>query len=238
MPETRTRDEYPIPVLVELGARFRELEAAGAGVQPRRVRRPKTAVVLAAVVLVAFAAVAGAGGLFHIGSPLEPPPPGDVLPAQIPLPDTATVEPVRSPDPNGGPEWGIRVAKNKAGEPCFAVNRVLDGKFGTVTGTEFHELPLRGPGSCGPAPAPVRYEVLQGFGRGTDGGRTILGGLVSADVQSVVVIGPDGPRELEISAHGAFVTAYKGVFRPRQLPVTVTLKDGTTQTYRAPGVPG
>jgi hypothetical protein len=238
MPETRIRDEHPIPVLVELGARFRELEAVGAGVQPRRVRRPRTAMVLAAVVLAAFAAVAGAGGLFHIGSPLEPPPPGDVLPAQIPLPDTATVEHVTSPDPDGGPEWGIRVAKNNAGEPCFAVNRVLDGKFGTVTGTEFHELPLRGPGSCGPAPAPVRYEVLQGFGRGTDGGRTIVGGLVSAEVQSVVVTGPDGRRELEISAHGAFVTAYKGVFHPRQLPVTVTLKDGTTQTYRAPGVPG
>jgi hypothetical protein len=236
MPETRTTDEYPIPMLVELGARFRELEAAG--VRTRRVRRPRTAVVLAAAVLAAFAAVAGAGDLFHIGSPLEPPPPGDVLPAQIPLPDTATVEPVTSPDPAGGPEWGIRVAKNKAGEPCFALNRVLDGKFGTVRGTEFHELPLTGPGSCGPAPAPLRYEVLQGFGPGTDGGRTILGGLVSADVQSVVVTGPDGPRRLEISAHGAFVTAYKGVFHPRELPVTVTLKDGTTQSYRRPGAAG
>lgn len=236
MRESMKTDEQPIPVVAELGERFRALEARA----PRRSRRrrPTAALVLALIALAATAAVTGAVGLIHFGAPHEPPPPGDVPAAQTPVPGTATVESVTSPDPDGGPPWGIRVSRNSRGEPCFAINRVLDGKLGTVSGTEFHELPLTGPGSCGPEPAPVRYEVMQGFGQGTGGGRTLIGGLVSSDVDAVTVNGPDSPRKLEVSKHGAFVTAYEGVLQPRDIPLTVTLKDGTVLTYKAPGVPG
>jgi hypothetical protein len=220
-------------VLVELGRRFREAEAASA--PSYRAWRPRTVVVLVILTLIACAAVAAATGLIHIGSPVSAPPPGDVVPAQIPVPETATVEAVTSPDPDGGPAWGIRVARNSAGEPCFAVNRVLDGKLGIVTGTEFRELPIRGPGSCGPAPDPVRYEVTLASGRETGGGRTAVAGLVSADVASVTVNGPDGPRKLEISPHGAFVTVFRGVLTPREVPVTAQLEDGSERRYDAPG---
>jgi hypothetical protein len=238
MPDTQTTQERPIPVLLELGDRFRALEDAAPA--RRRLRRPRgrLAVALAVLAVGGLGGGAAAAGLFHFGKPIAPPPPGDVPPTQIPLPTTATVEPVTSPDPDGGPPWGIRVARNKGGEPCFAVNRVLDGKLGTVSGTELHELPLTGPGACGPAPEPLRYEVMQGFGRGTDGGRTTVGGLVSGEATSVVVNGPGGARKLEISPHGAFVTVYKGVLAPRDVPLTITLKDGSTQSFRAPGVAG
>jgi hypothetical protein len=118
------------------------------------------------------------------------------------------------------------------------VGRVKDGKLGVVRGTVFHELPLTGPGSCGPAPDPLRYEITQGWGTGAEGGLTTVAGLVSPDVQAVTVDGPDGPRTLEISSHGAFVTVYHGVYSPHEVPITIKLKDGSIQRYSAPGISG
>jgi hypothetical protein len=226
--------EHGIPVLMELGRRFQEAERRPA----RRHRRPAVLLATAGATLAICAAVAGATGLFSTGAPIPPPPAGDVPRDQTPLPTTATVEPVTSPAPDGGLPWGIRVSKNGSGEPCFAIGRVQDGKLGVVRGRQFHELPLTGPGTCGPAPTPLRYEITQGWGAGTNGGLTTVAGLVAPDVRSVTVEGPDGARTLEISPHGAFVTVYQGVLSPHEVPVTVTLHDGSTQRYSAPGVPG
>jgi hypothetical protein len=44
--------------------------------------------------------------------------------------------------------------------------------------------------------------------------------------------------ELEMPPHGAFVTVYGGALTPLDVPVTIRLDDGSTRSFRAPGVPG
>jgi hypothetical protein len=78
---------------------------------------------------------------------------------------------------------------------------------------------------------------MQGWGGpGVEGGVTTLAGLVSGDVESVSVDGPDGKRTLAVSTHGTFIAVYKGVVAPRDVPVSIHLRDGSVQRYTGPGV--
>jgi hypothetical protein len=90
--------------------------------------------VILAMLLISTAALA-AGGVIQIGRPAET----GVLGAPLPelrgggiVKGTVRVLPISTPDPVGGPPWGMRVYSKKAGEGCVQLGRLLDGKLGAI----------------------------------------------------------------------------------------------------------
>jgi hypothetical protein len=64
-------------------------------------------------------------------------------------PGTVRLLPVSTPDPDGGPPWGLRVLSTTRGVGCIQVGRLLDGKLGALgqdgafgDDGRFHELPV------------------------------------------------------------------------------------------------
>jgi hypothetical protein len=114
----------------------REIEriAAQAGEVKRRRRWWRPGVALVALPLaVAAVAVAATTGVLS-GEPVKNPPgvhpspksgvgvvvgPGKLLGA-------------RAADPDGGPEWGVRLVKTSRGFGCLQLGRVVDGKLGVL----------------------------------------------------------------------------------------------------------
>lgn len=126
-------------VLVELGAELdrvaRETLSSDATSRQRSVARRhwwrwRAAPVLLAVLL-GGAAVAFASGLFSFGAPVAATPVfsdaqvglGAVVPGSVRLLAIAT------PDPQGGPAWGLRVLSTTRGAGCVQVGRLVDGKL-------------------------------------------------------------------------------------------------------------
>ena len=66
-------------------------------------------------------------------------------------PGSVRLLPVRTPDPAGGPDWGMRVLSTTRGVGCIQVGRLVDGKLGALGQDDsfnndglFHELPVSG----------------------------------------------------------------------------------------------
>ena len=64
-------------------------------------------------------------------------------------PGTVRLLPISTPDPAGGPPWGMRVLSTTRGVGCIQVGRLLDGKLGALGQDDafkndgsFHELPV------------------------------------------------------------------------------------------------
>jgi hypothetical protein len=62
--------------------------------------------------------------------------------------------------------------------------------------------------------------------------RTAVWGEVGTDVERVVVVGPDGPRQVQLAPNREFLAIYRPTVDPRSLRVRVTLRDGTVRTHR------
>ncbi len=119
-----------------------------------RVRRRRTIVALVAVALLLLAAAAlAAVGVIGFGAPARSPfalsSPRFGLGALAP--GSARLLPVSSPDPAGGPPWGMRVLSTTRGVGCVEVGRVLHGRLGALgedgafhDDGRFHEFPARG----------------------------------------------------------------------------------------------
>jgi hypothetical protein len=140
-------------------ARLWQLIAAtptGGGGAPKRnrIRLPRTPllrVALAIPLLLVLSTVAlAATGVIKIGAPAEkgsrfaPTLRGGGL-----VKGTVRLLGVATPDPAGGPAWGMRVLSTKAGEGCVQVGRLLDGKLGALgqdnafgDDEQFHEFAL------------------------------------------------------------------------------------------------
>ena len=65
------------------------------------------------------------------------------------VPGTVRLLPVATPDPQGGPPWGMRVLSTTRGVGCIQVGRLVDGKLGALgqdgafgDDGRFHELPV------------------------------------------------------------------------------------------------
>jgi hypothetical protein len=63
---------------------------------------------------------------------------------------TVRLLPIATPDPHGGPPWGLRVFSTTRGVGCIQVGRLLDGRIGALgqdgafgDDGRFHELPVR-----------------------------------------------------------------------------------------------
>jgi hypothetical protein len=98
----------------------------------RRGHRRSSAIVLVAMLVVSAGALA-AGGVIRIGAPAEPheSPFYGLRDGGI-VKGTVRLLPVSTPDPVGGPPWGMRVLSTKRGEGCAQVGRLLDRKLGAI----------------------------------------------------------------------------------------------------------
>jgi hypothetical protein len=129
----------------------------GAPAAPRsrsRVRHRRTILALVAVALLLLAAAAlAAVGVIGVGPPARSPfalsSPRFGLGALEP--GSARLLPVSSPDPAGGPPWGMRLVSTTRGVGCIEVGRVLHGRLGALgedgafgDDGRFHEFPARG----------------------------------------------------------------------------------------------
>jgi hypothetical protein len=101
----------------------------------------------------ALAGGALAGGLIRFGAPARSSAifsnPNAELGAIAP--GTVRLLPIATPDPAGGPPWGMRVLSTTRGVGCIQVGRLVDGKLGAIgmdgafgDDGRFHELPLSG----------------------------------------------------------------------------------------------
>ena len=105
-------------------------------VDPRRARRFgfRSASLLAPAVLLLMVAAAFGSGLIPLGSPAK-----TVEGFEIPssgfgavVPGSAKVLPLSTPDPSGGPPWGLRAFTTTRGAGCIQVGRLVDGQIGVL----------------------------------------------------------------------------------------------------------
>jgi hypothetical protein len=130
-------------VFDDLESQLRRAVRARRRVRPswrRRGHRRTPAIVLFATLAISAGALA-AGGVIRIGAPAEPR--GSsfyALRGGGIVKGTVRLLPVSTPDPVGGPPWGMRVLSTKRGEGCVQVGRLLDGKLGAIgQDSSFHD---------------------------------------------------------------------------------------------------
>jgi hypothetical protein len=204
----------------------REFRAALLAAERRR--RPSTRAVVAAVAAVCVGAgvATAATGNFPIGAPIKSP--RGHAPPHIdhPVQGSGQIEAIRTPDPDGGPPWGVREFKTNHGNLCLQAGRVVDGRLGLIGDDgAFHEVPLGMFVCYGGAPrrAPRPSDGLLSYGGavppvpGTYSRRPCMdhiGAHVSFDRRTVicderaprwVFTGTTGPRVVAIALRGAGV---------------------------------
>jgi hypothetical protein len=128
-----------------------------------RLRLSRPAIVALAG-LVATGSALAASGILRTGAPVGAPVPaipnayeGAVIPGSVHL------LPLRVPDPDGGPPWGLRVLKTTRGLTCVQFGRVVGGRLG-VLGRD-------GAFADDGAFHPLSSDFLDGVGCGTDDAR-------------------------------------------------------------------
>ncbi|HEV2981641.1 MAG TPA: hypothetical protein VGX51_09435 [Solirubrobacteraceae bacterium] len=109
--------------------------------EPRHRWRGRRAVAPAIVAVMVLGGAASGALLIATGRPL---PPASVLPANPetglgqPLADSVAPVPIRAPDPEGGPAWGMRVLRTTRGLVCLQGGRIVNGQLGGLgTGYAF-----------------------------------------------------------------------------------------------------
>jgi hypothetical protein len=115
-----------------------------------RVRWRRAALIAAAIGLLLVGAAFGSGLLsFGKAAPTERLFANPRAELGTLTPGTVRLLPVSTPDPDGGPPWGLRVLSTTRGVGCIQVGRLLDGKLGAIgqdgafgDDGRFHELPV------------------------------------------------------------------------------------------------
>ena len=174
------------------------------------------------------------------------PPPGIRIAAdQRPHPGARPTIDARTPDPNGGPAYGISVVPRRNGGYCVSSsgNRIveertgnLDARLGTFTVERFNVL------DCGRARF-HRSPLVFGYGGGTGDpgsenerarverrslpGRFSIQGTARPDVTSITIATPRDVRTLIPGRRShAFLAAYDGDFPAGEITLTAHLANG------------
>jgi hypothetical protein len=116
----------------------------------RRSRRSRSRwlMILVPALLVLAAGGLALGGVIEIGSPAKPGYSATAAGFGPLVLGSSRLEPVSTPDPSGGPPWGMRVFSTKQGVGCLEVGRLFDGRLGALgedgafhDDGQFHEIP-------------------------------------------------------------------------------------------------
>ncbi|HYZ28364.1 MAG TPA: hypothetical protein VE570_04850 [Thermoleophilaceae bacterium] len=219
------RVERPI-VIDALRAEFTRATEREAG----RRRAPLRPVAIAFAALALAAATALAAGVLPLGSPLPGPPRGDVPARLLPRPGTVRLDPLRVPDPNGGPAWGVRIATSRDGSTCYAFGRVQQGRLGVLDAQgRFRPLPLAGTGSCGDLSVdPVAFDIRR-VRTAAGQARTLVGGVAGPEVRRLVADRPLPARMLTPSRAGGFLIVYAGEVALSSMRLEALFRDGQTR---------
>jgi hypothetical protein len=184
---------------------------------------------IAGAVLLAIVAGVASASLVSPGSAAEPLPGGrDELPSD----SVETGTPV--PDPRGGHPWAVRIFDGDSASRCIVVGRTNGAAFGPVdTSGDIVDTGAVASGSCAdPADEPVQL----GLARFTDtagvGSRSVLFGLADPSVQRVEITEAGRQRFVALDASRTFVVVGEGLAEEGASTITVTLRDGTSRTYR------
>jgi hypothetical protein len=88
-------------------------------------------------------------------------------------------------------------------------------------------------GSCAdPAEEPTQVAVARYVDSGGSGPRSVLFGIVEPQVTSVDVAVPGIKRPVALDAARTFVVVADALWPPGDAEVTLTLKDGSSRSYR------
>jgi hypothetical protein len=209
---------------------FDEVERELVAAATRRARR---ALRLGGTLAVAGAVVAAGGalaatGTIELGSP-DPPvrhsPEAAERGIGVPQPGSSRLLGVRTPDPTGGPPWGIRVFRSSRGYRCAQYGRVVEGRLVRIgRDGKAHELALHCRGNAN----------LGSFGNRS---RLFYGYVGPRARQVIFERTPD--RVVLPVRDGAYLAVFAHPLR-RWPRITVVLDDGThvRQSPSAPSIPG
>ena len=202
----------------------------------------------------AGAKVRGAGVEVPLGPSLIPARVRKSYPRVIPR--TERVE-ARTPNPTGGPRYGILVADTREGVPCVAgATQVVDGRTGSAdldlgVFTESvaydslcrplsERLDRRRPCTWGSAfngggEAPGSFLQRARIERRVQIGRTLFTAICRADVERVTLASPRDVRTLVPSPTGhAVLAVYDGHFIDGYVTMTAQLRGGETRSVTGP----
>lgn len=134
-----------------------------------------------------------------------------------------------TPDPVSGRAWAVRVYGTIEGQTCAEVGRAENGEFGQYNeADELEPLSVQGGGGCTDfAKSPVMVGISRFPAREGHDGRSVLAGLVTSDVERLVLRTIAGTRDLPIQ-HGAYVAIVNESELDTGAGVDATLADGSS----------
>lgn len=94
--------------------------------------RTRTLTIVLAGLVIATPAVGAVTGWFGIGAPDRFSRPSSTLDQGAPLSATSELLPLRVPDPQGGPPWGLQLVRTTRGDVCIQAGRVERGELGSL----------------------------------------------------------------------------------------------------------
>jgi len=192
---------------------------------------------LVAVVLVLAATGAGiaAASTFVSARPAFESAPAHLLPGPAELVVGARLAPSA-----GGPGWAVRTYISRTGLLCVERGRVSGGVFGDLgEDGQFLPRPAGPTGICGdPQENAVVAGIEQAPGRGGEPARTfVIGASLRRPTSATVAAEGAPPTELVLGNRGSFIGAFTGLREARDLPLEVTLADGTVVGFDWVGEP-
>jgi hypothetical protein len=218
----------------------REIErvAAEAGEIRRRRRWWRSGVLVVALPLGLAAAAVAATSAILVGEPVENPPGLQLNPKRGlgVIVGSGKLLGVRTSDPDGGPQWGLRLVKTSRGLGCVQLGRVVDGKLGVLgrdgafaDDGKFHE---RG------------AEIIQQTDcQQTDGaGRVFIAmtfvGLPASGAATGCAARSSSRNPLPVCPEGSLRTIYYGLLGPQATALTYLGANGAVIRRRVSGPDG
>jgi hypothetical protein len=190
---------------------------------------------LALIASMLLAVVGGVAGASVVSGAVDANTPGEPTPVETAASDDRGAS---TADPRGGPPWAVRILDGDSDRRCITVGRTDGRAFGPVDANgRVIDTDAVITGACAdPAADPLQLAVA-GYGdSGGQGPRSVLFGIVAANVRSVLVTGPGGPGRVSPDGDRTFVIVAEGDLPATVWTVTVTLADGTSRVYH-PGSP-
>jgi hypothetical protein len=178
---------------------------------------------LAAVVVAAVAGVGSASALISTEGREA------VGPNTIHPDGRGSVLAATTPDPASGRDWAVRVYHTTEGQTCAEVARSENGEFGQYDDAgKLQPLQVQGGGACTDfGKSPVAVGISEFAARDGHDARSVLSGVVTSEVQRLVLHTITGSRELPIQ-NGAYVAVVDGSELGQGAGVKATLLDGSS----------